>query len=83
MAHASTMEILWEPEIGACTECGDGECLVRRFSARGTVRSFCFPCWDAAQCPQVMSSRDWKDDERVSFIIESEFPAEEPPSFAA
>jgi hypothetical protein len=83
MARMSEMEILWEPEAGTCSECGGGDRLIRRFSASGTVRRFCFPCWDAAQDPHVMSSQDWTDDERVTFEVRDGFPAEEPPSRAA
>ena len=73
------MDILWEPERGTCTECGDGECLVRRYSSRGRARTFCFPCWSREQNPYVMSSQDWSDDECVTF----QFSASEPPSRAA
>ncbi len=73
------MYILWEPERGACTECGGGECLVRRYSSCGRVRTFCFPCWNAEQSPYLISSQDWEDDECVTF----HFAASEPPSRAA
>lgn len=78
----NTMDILWEPEVGTCTECGEKACGVRKYSSRGRVRTFCFPCWATNQEPYVMSSLDWRDEERV--IFESgDFPAEEPPSRAA
>ncbi len=78
-AGNNIMDILWEPERGACTECGDGECLVRRYSSCGRSRTFCYPCWSREQNPYLMSSRDWSDDECVTF----EFPESEHPSRAA
>ncbi len=79
MRRRSNMDILWEPENGKCTECGDPDCLVRRYSSLGRSRTFCYPCWGAHQSPYVMSSHEWADDECVTF----EFPASEPPSRAA
>lgn len=73
------MDILWEPEHGTCTECGDSKCLVRRYSSCGRSRTFCFACWSREQNPYVMSSQDWSDDECVTF----EFPKSEFPSRAA
>ena len=70
--------VLWEPEIGKCSECGCDN-LVRKYSFEGKLRTFCFPCWDLAQEPRVMSSLDWNDDDQVVFT----FPAEEAPSRAA
>lgn len=76
---SNIMDILWEPERGDCTECGDEGCLVRRYSSCGRSRTFCYPCWGREQNPYVMSSQDWSDDECVTF----EFPASEHPSRAA
>ncbi len=75
----SNMDVLWQPERGDCTECGDKNCLVRKYSSMNRVRSFCFPCWDLNQDPYVMSSQEWEDDECVTFA----FPASEHPSRAA
>lgn len=72
-------DILWEPEIGTCGQCGDRGCRVRQYSSEGRVRKFCFKCWDTHQEPRVMSSMDWEDDDRILFT----YPAEEPPSKAA
>lgn len=76
------MEVLWEPENGACTECGTPNCRVRRYSSSGILRTFCYPCWSTAQEPYIMSSSDWTDDDRVVFELVG-FPEEERPSRAA
>lgn len=80
-------DILWEPEIGTCSVCREPGCRVRGYTSDGRVRKFCFPCWDSAQEPRVMSSMDWDDEDRVVFKYPpgkpSRFPSEEPPSKAA
>lgn len=80
------MDILWEPEIGHCTECGHHG-RIRHFSSEGAVRRFCFPCWNREQEPFVVSSREWVQPERIVFvyppILPSSFPPSEPPSWAA
>jgi hypothetical protein len=78
------MDILWEPETGTCTECGEGGCTVRRYSSCGRSRTFCFPCWNGAQEPYLMSSAEWTDDDRVTFSESGGlFPDQETPSRAA
>lgn len=61
--------ILWSPECGVCSSCGRVSDKVRRFTTDRTHAVYCFPCWNGAQDPHLVSSLDWLEDENVVFKI--------------
>lgn len=52
------MDILWDPEIAKCTECGRQH-VVRRYTSDGSHRIFCYQCWHRMQKDMKLDSSEW------------------------
>lgn len=69
------MHILWNPESGTCSHCGNGFKSVRRFTSDDHHSIFCHSCWKKAQQERrehVMDNREWRDDIAITFDCEIE-----------
>lgn len=53
------MDILWDPEIGNCTECNRTANVVRRFTSDGTHRMLCIDCWNEYQDELPIGDAEW------------------------
>jgi predicted amidophosphoribosyltransferase len=64
------MDILWQPEKGVCSHCGQKFEKVRRFTSEGHHVIFCWSCWSRAQTGSMdlaVGKKEWKDDVAMKF----------------
>jgi hypothetical protein len=65
------MDILWDPERGTCTECGQIAGMVRRFTSGDRHYVFCHACWnDAVKLP--LGIVEWLEDDQIVIEYEDE-----------
>jgi hypothetical protein len=63
------MYILWSPEHGQCSVCGQISRLVRRYTTQYWHRIFCQACWNANTDNYHVITFDWNNDENIIFIV--------------
>jgi len=63
------MDILWDPEIAICTECGNRR-VVRRYTSDNLHRIFCYTCWHKMQKDMELDDSEWT--ERSCIVMECE-----------
>ena len=63
------MDILWDPERGKCTECGQEAGMVRRYTTDQKHYVFCHNCWNTmVELP--LGIVEWLEDDQI--VIEYE-----------
>lgn len=67
MRRGGVMDILWRPEGGTCSWCGEEREGSRGHSDGTAYWTCCFPCWDAQQDGCIIGEEEWAEDTAYVF----------------